>query len=68
MFVDLINCQRRRRENLKLELSLCAGAPASSQLLQEVKEVLGVKTIKASMEMVLRSWSINKIPFSVRTD
>lgn len=46
MFIDLISIQRKRKENLKLEMIVCASAPASPILFNQIKEVLMVNSIK----------------------
>ncbi|XP_022916148.2 medium-chain acyl-CoA ligase ACSF2, mitochondrial [Onthophagus taurus] len=47
MYVDLINVQSKRKENLSLEVALNGGSPCSPELLRKMIDVLGVKRVKS---------------------
>lgn len=48
MFVDLINSQIRRNENINPEIAVCGGAPTSPHLFKQMLEILKVKKVKVN--------------------
>lgn len=46
MFVDLINQQMERKENICPDIAFTGGASCSPQLFQDMKKYLNVKKVK----------------------
>lgn len=48
MFVDLINTQIKRKEDINPEIAVCGGAPTSPHLFKQMLEILKVKSVKVN--------------------
>lgn len=48
MFVDLINSQIKRKENINPEIAVCGGAPTSPHLFKQMLQILKVKKVKVN--------------------
>lgn len=47
MYVDLVNVQKNRNENINPEIALTGGATCSPHLFKEMKEMLNLKKVKS---------------------
>lgn len=46
MYVDLVNVQKERQEEIEVEIAVSGGAPCSPHLFSEIKNILKVKKVK----------------------
>lgn len=51
MFVDLINTQLRRKEEIHPEIAVAGGAPTSPHLFKQMLEVLKVRAVKVGFPL-----------------
>lgn len=54
MFVDLINLQIKRQENISPEIAVCGGATTSPHLFKQMIEILKVKKVKVNQKIFTR--------------
>lgn len=47
MYVDLVNQQRNRKEDISPEIAVCGGALCSPHLFRQMKDILGVNKVKS---------------------
>jgi len=47
MYVDLVNTQKNRKEDISPEIAVCGGSPCSPHLFRQMKEILNLKTVKS---------------------